>query len=423
MSKPRIKTFPSGLRYLPVHLPAQRTATILVLVATGSKYETKKENGLAHFLEHMCFKGTTLRPSPTQISREFDALGAEYNAFTTHEYTGYYTKVASLRLREALALVADIYKNPLFKEEEIEKEKGVIAGEIAMYEDIPMRKVSEDFMALLYGDQPAGRPIAGEKESVKTFMRRDFVRYRNSHYVAPNTLVVVSGAFDPASLHRLVRSEFSGLPAGRSPRMKKTVYQKNASRVCVSVKPSDQTHFVLGVPAYAQNDPRRPALTFLAGILGGGMASRLSERIREEMGAGYYIGASGNTFTDHGFLSVSAGVDSRRLEESIRAIIHEFARMRDEIVPDDEMERVRAGLIGRIFMGLESSDEYAEFFGVREILNRGIRTPEDIIRDLSRVTAKEIQAVARDIFKDGKLYLSVIGPGHDASQLEKLLVL
>jgi predicted Zn-dependent peptidase len=205
--------------------------------------------------------------------------------------------------------------------------------------------------------------------------------------------------------------------------MKRTVLKKNGPHVYVSAKPSDQTHMMIGVPAFSYSDPRRAALVVLSAILGGGMASRLFERVRERMGAGYYISASASSFTDHGFFSASAGVDSARLGESVTAILEEFARIRDVLVPEEELARTLSALVGRIVMGLESSDEYAEFYGVREILNRGIRTPEEVIRDLSRVTAAEVQSVARALFKEENLRISVIGPGHDAAQLEKLLVL
>lgn len=423
MHKPHSITLPNGIRYIPIPLPEQRTATVLVLVATGSAYETKKENGIAHFLEHMCFKGTTRRPLATQISMELDALGAEYNAFTTGEYTGYYAKVAAHRLPEAVDLVADLFNDPLLPADEIEREKGVIEGEIAMYEDMPMRKIGDDFQRLLYGDQPAGWSVAGEKETIRTFTRKDFLRYRASHYRTEGTVVIVAGSFDPARISALVRKQFSSALRGKAPAKKRTRKWTQGSRVAVTDKASDQTHLMLGVPAFGYGDKRRAALTVLSAVLGGGMSSRLFVRLREKMGVGYYVYAGAQVFIDHGFFAVSAGVDSTRVGEVIPAILEELSRMKDEYVDPAELVRVKALLSGRIDMGLESSDEYAEYFGIRTVLGRELKMPDAVKKELTKVTADEVRSLARVLFRGEGLRLAVIGPKHDPIQLEKLLIL
>lgn len=423
MPKPRTKTFPNGLRYLPVPIADTRTVTVLVLVATGSKYETKEKNGVAHFLEHMCFKGTTKRPSASQIAHELDAMGAEYNAFTGHEYTGYYAKVAAVHLPEALDIVADIYTGPLFKNEEIEREKGVIADEINMYEDVPMRKVADNFMALLYGDQPAGWPIAGPKETIRTFTREDFVAFRKKHYVASATTVIVAGKFDVRKTERLVRSAFATVDDGKKAAKPRTRDVQDVPKVHVMFKESDQTHLVLGVRSYGIFHRSRSALNVLASVLGGGLSSRLFRKVRDEMGVGYYVRAGNDAFTDHGFLAASAGVANERAAEVARAILGEFARMKKELVPDDELAKVKEYIAGRLVLGLESSDELAEYYGFQEALKKEMKTPEEAIREIRAVTAKDVRALARKIFTEQHLNLALIGPHKSPGEFQRLLTL
>jgi len=423
MGKPKTKSFKNGLRYLPIVMKEQRTVTVLVLVETGSKYETKEKNGLAHFLEHMCFKGTTKRPGALIVAHELDGLGAEYNAFTGHEYTGYYVKVAARHLPQAIDVVADISIDPLFKADDIEREKGVIADEINMYEDLPMRKVADNFMTLLYGEQPAGWPIAGPKETIRTFTREDFVRYRKEHYVASATTVVIAGAFDPKKTEKLVKEKFAQIRTGKKSGKKKVVDKQTSPAITVEQKGSDQTHLILGVRSYPIGHSSRAALNVLAGVLGGGMSSRLFDRIRAKMGVGYYVRAGNDSFTDHGFLAASAGVDNTRVAEVITAILEEFARMKNELLSDEELTKVKDYIAGRLVLGLESSDELAEFYGFQEVLKREMRTPEEAIKEIRAVTAKDVRALTKKIFVTEHLNLALIGPIKDDVTLRDLLVL
>src|SRR3989344_7246823 len=201
----------NGLRIILNSRKESLTTTVLVLVATGSKYETKEISGISHFLEHLCFKGTTNRPTALKITSELDALGAEYNAFTGEEYTGYHAKADARHTDKILEIVSDLYVNPIIPKEEIEKEKGVIIEEINMYEDLPMRKVQEVFTELLYGDQPAGWPIAGKKEVIQRMTREEIVNYRNAHYVGKATAILVSGAFDETAVMKKIEAGFANV--------------------------------------------------------------------------------------------------------------------------------------------------------------------------------------------------------------------
>ncbi|MDO8521539.1 MAG: pitrilysin family protein [bacterium] len=421
MKKPKIKKLANGLRVLFVPMPDQRTATALVLVEAGSKYETKEKNGVSHFLEHMCFKGTTNRPSQLKIAEELDSLGAEFNAFTGHEYTGYYAKTAAEFLPQTLDLISDIYANSLFKQEDIEQEKGAIVGEIGMYEDVPMRKVNHLFMELVYGDQPVGWEIAGPKELVTTFTREDFLAYRKKHYVPEATIVVVAGKFDEGKTLLLVKKQFGDLVKSKKEGKKKVDDHQEKPCALLHHKASDQTHLVLGVRGYPLSHRDHPVLGVMAAILGSGMSSRLFQKVRTEMGLGYYVHASNESFTDHGIFSASAGVVNERSAEAVSAILNEFKKLKDILVGASELTKVKDMIAGHLVLGLESSDELSEFYGFQEILRKKLLTPEEVIARLRKVTAGDIQRVARKIFVTKHLNLAMIGPAKEEARFRALL--
>lgn len=414
-------TLKNGLRVITVPLPHSLTTTILVLNETGSKYETKRINGISHFLEHMCFKGTKKRPTPNDINHELDDLGAESNAFTGHEYTGYYTKFESSHFDKALDVISDIFLNSTLPLEELKKERGVIEGEIDMYEDTPRRSVGDILTELLYGDTPAGWNIAGTKQSVRAIGRNDMVSYRAKHYVAKATVVVIAGNQRFGEKAKKIAEIFENTPAGVKSG-KKTVHEaQKKPAVKVKRKDTNQTHFVLGFRTFDIYDPRLPALEVLSGVLGGGMSSRLFRKVREEMGAGYYVGADCDPFTDHGFFSAHAGVANGRVAETVEAILGEVAKTKIDRVPDSEMSKTKNFLIGGMFSGLETSNAFAGYYGMREILHLPLITPKEKADAIRKVTASDIQKLAREIFVPEKLNLALIGPFASAAKFEKLL--
>ena len=414
-------TLDNGLRIITAPNDNSLAVTVLVLVEAGSKYETKEINGLSHFLEHMCFKGTEKRPRSIDISSELDGIGASYNAFTSMEYTGYYAKAEPRRFDKILDVVSDIYLHGIFDQKEIDKERGVIIEEINMYEDLPMRRVQELFTNLLYGDQPAGWDIAGRKEVIQKLNREDFVAYRNKHYLAQSTLVVVAGKFNEDEAVEKIKTAFASIKAGDKQAKIKTEESQAKPEIFLKNKKSDQTHLVLGARAFDIFDQRKYALQVLADILGGGMSSRLFQKIREEMGAAYYVRAENDLLTDHGYLSASAGIDHSKIEPVIKAILGEFRRFVDTPVEEGELQRAKDHLVGHLFLSLETSDEISGFYGGQEILTRKLTTPEDLAQKIQAVTAGEIMAVAKDIFQNQKLNLAIIGPFEDKEKFEAIL--
>ncbi len=413
---------PNGLRVITVPEEDSLTTTVLVLVEAGSKYETKEINGISHFLEHLCFKGTTKRPRAIEISTELDGIGAAYNAFTSQEYTGYFAKAQEKHFDKILDVVSDLYLNPVFDQAELNKERGVIIEEINMYEDLPMRRVQEYFMTLLYGDQPAGWDIGGRKEVINKVNREDVVNYRGQHYLAKSTVVVVSGKFDEEEAIKKINQAFSGIADTAKAAKLKTSESQAKPQMAIKFKETDQTHLVLGVRAFDIFDKRKYALQVASDILGGGMSSRLFQRIREELGAAYYVHAEADLYTDHGILSVASGVDKNKLEDVISAITHEFGKLKNETVEVQELQRAKDHLVGNLFLGLETSDQIAGFYGAQEILSRSIITPEELAQRVQAVTAEEIKSVGRDILKDERLNLAIIGPLKDKeTSLQPLL--
>ncbi len=397
------------------------TVTVLVLVETGSKYETKAKNGLSHFLEHMCFKGTTTRPNTSDLSKELDTLGCQYNAFTGQEFTGYYAKGKAADFPKLLDIVSDLYLNPLFKEEEIEKEKGVIVDEINMYDDLPMNKVHEVWMSLLYGDQPAGWSITGPRDIVRSMKRSDFVAYRNAHYVAGATTVVVSGNIDVTEAFKDITKKFNGISEGKKGGKKKTNDKQVAPAIATIHKETDQTHFIMGVRSFPVGDVRNPILSVLGGILGSGMSSRLFRKLRDEMGVGYYVRAGNSAFTDHGYFSIAAGVANDRLEEVLLAVLAEIELLKNELVSAEELSKVKEHLSGMMYLGLESSDDLAEYYGMQEVHHRDLLAPKEKEKLVRAVTAEDVRNIARKIFIEKNLNLALIGPFKDGEGFRKIL--
>ncbi|OGJ02687.1 hypothetical protein A3G06_02390 [Candidatus Nomurabacteria bacterium RIFCSPLOWO2_12_FULL_46_14] len=416
------KTLKNGLRVITVPMKDNPTATVLVLCEAGSKYETKKISGVSHFLEHMCFKGTTKRPKAIDISKELDALGSQYNAFTSQEYTGYYAKSDAKHFRQIFDIVSDIYLNSTFPDTEMQKEKGVIVEEINMYEDMPSRHVQDLMSELLYGDQPAGWNIAGDKKTILGMSRDDLVAYQQAHYLPEATVIVVAGQVTEKAVLREVKNIFGHVASGKKEKMARVAEAQKKPTALVSWKKTDQTHFVLGVRTYALRDVRNPALQVLAGILGGGMSSRLFQKLREDMGVGYYVRAYNEASTDHGFFQISAGVDNKRIYEVIEAVLHECRNLKNYPVQADELLKVQEFLIGNMKLSLESTDDIANFYGSQELLKREIRNAEQKAEEIRQVTAKEIQTLARSIFRDHKLNLALIGPFKDKSKFLKILI-
>jgi len=389
------------------------SVTVMSLVGTGSKYEQKENNGISHFLEHMCFKGTD-KKTGKEIMRYLDGLGAETNAFTDYELTGYYVKSINKHWKKTLAVVSDIYLNSNFPKDEMEKEKGVILGEISMYEDMPMRHVYDVFAELAYKDQPAGRTILGTPLNIKQMKREDFVNYHTDHYVAEATTVMLAGNIDHKEVVAEVKKCFANISSSKKVPKQKTKTDQKKLGLHVHYKKTDQTHIIAGYESYNLYHKDTLILKLIAAILGGGMSSRLFEILREDMGVGYYVRAGNQAQTDTGSFLISCGVDSSRVAEVITAIQKEITRMTSELVSDAELKKTKDFIIGNTFMGLESSDDLAFYYGQRSVHDLEMKTPKEAMAALQKISAKDMRRVARNVFKNERLNIAMIGPHKEA---------
>ncbi len=416
------QTLDNGLRLLTAPMPQVPSTTCFVFLAAGSRYETAQTNGIAHFSEHMFFKGTERRPTARDIGVEIDGIGGEFNAFTGKEYTGYYVKCASEHRGIALDVLTDMLRHSKFETEEIDREKGVIIEEMNMYFDTPRDFIGGVYEALVYGDQPLGWDIIGRKETVREATRDTFFDYLG-HWYRPSRMVVgVAGRLDGdvrADVERLLGDLEPAETGEPAPAVSK---EPTGISVKVHTKQSDQAHLIIGVPSYPLQHPDRYVLQILATVLGGGMSSRLFTEVRERRGLAYYVFGVNHSYTDAGSLYAQAGVDINRIDEAVTTIVDELKRIVDESVPAKELEKARNFAKGRFVLQLENPQGLILFGLRREVLEGGAVEPDEVIAALDAVTAEDVQRVAGAVIGGGALHLAVIGPFDDAQRFEKLLV-
>ena len=361
-------TFKNGLRVITVPMKGIQSVTVLVLVGTGSKYETKEINGLSHFVEHMLFKGTKKRGNALEVADTLDKVGGVYNAFTSQELTGYWAKVDVRHLDLALDWISDIFLNSKLEEKEIKKEKGVIIEEINMYLDEPRVYLSFLWGELLYKDQPAGWPVIGSKENILKFKRKDFVKYLKDHYSSKNTVVCLAGNINSSVVEKKVRQYFEKINCGSIKDKAAVVEKQKSPQSLIYFKKTDQTHLALGVRGVGINDPRKYAQDLLSTILGGYMSSRLFTEIREKRGLAYYVKTASENDTQTGYLVTQAGIDSRNTEKVISLILKEYSRIRNIKVSLEELKKAKENLKGTLALSLESSSAQASFYAGQELL-------------------------------------------------------
>ena len=416
-------TLSNGLRVITVPVKDNPAVMVSVVVETGSNYETKSQNGLSHFLEHMCFKGTVKRPKASEIAKELDGLGAENNAFTSNELTGYYAKVAKKHFSKLFEIISDLYLNPTLPAADLEKERGVILEEINMYEDLPQKKVWWVLSKLMYGDTPAGRSILGPRENIKSFTRRDFVDYRGKHYIAGKTIVIVAGDVSEQAVLKEVKKYFKNIPKDKKLSKPAVREKQKFPELLIHKKKTDQTHMVMAFRAYGAGDKRIPALMILAEILGKGMSSRLFTKLRGEMGACYYVRAGHDQYTDHGVLAISTGINVLRTKEVTKVLLDECSKLSKVLVSDEELQKAKEHNIGHLYMDLETTDSIAEFYADQEVSTGKLKRPQELEKAIRKVTAKDVLKVARDIFRNEKLNLAIVGNISDQKGLKKVLSL
>ena len=411
----------NGVRIITAPLKGTNTVTVLVMVNTGSKNENAKNRGISHFLEHMFFKGTEKRPTTLDISKELDKVGGAYNAFTGKEYTGFWAKTDKKHCDIALDVILDMLLNSKFSEEEIRRERGTILEELNMYLDNPMMHISDLFENLLYKNQPLGYDEIGNKKTITSVKRKDFIDYYKKHYTNDNIVVAIAGNFDKKKIRNNIKKYFNEAKSSGAKKQNKTYNKQNGPKLLIEYKKTDQTHLCLGVRGYGTNHKDKYVLSVLSVILGGNMSSRLFISVRERNGLAYYIYTSVADYKDVGYFAAQSGVNNKKCLEAIKIILDEFKKVKEEKISAEEIKRAKDYIKGRTNIALESSDAVASFVANQEIDTGKILTPEEKFAKIDKVTTDDLQRVANDIFVDNKLNLALIGPFKNKKAFEKIL--
>ena len=412
-------TLDNGLRVLTADLPYAQSVAVIVMLAAGSRYEAEEVSGIAHFSEHMFFKGTEKRPSTKAIAGAIDAIGGEFNAFTGKEYTAYYVKCAAEHRDVALDVLVDMLRNARFEEEEIEREKGVIIEEMNMYYDTPRDYIGSVYEHLLWGDQPLGRDIIGSKDTVRGATRETFMGYLDQWYKPSRMVVGVGGRIGDGLLER-AQELLGDLEDAETGEPEPTATHGNG-RVRIHTKQSEQAHVSIGVHSLPLDHPDRYAIQLLATVLGGGMSSRLFSEVRERRGLAYYVYGLNHSYTDAGTLYTQAGVDIDRIDDAVSTIAGELRKVATEPLPAEELEKARNFAKGRFVLQLESPQGLMLFGLRKEVLERRLPDPDEVLQGIDAVTSEDVARVASELIAADRLRLAVIGPFDDASRFEPLL--
>src|SRR6266581_2958528 len=400
-------------------MDSAQSVTCAIMLAAGSRYETPETNGIAHFAEHMFFKGTERRPTARDISMEIDGIGGEFNAFTGKEYTGFYVKCAAESRDIALDVLVDMLRNSRFAEEEIEREKGVIVEEMNMYYDTPRDFIGGVYEELLWGDQPLGRDIIGVKETIRDATRDTFMGYLDEWYKPSRMVLGVAGRIGDGLLER-TQELFGDLADAETGEPDATKPHANG-RVRVHTKQSEQAHVSLGVHSLPLDHPDRYAVQLLATTLGGGMSSRLFSEVRERRGLAYYVYGLNHSYTDAGTLYSQAGVDITRIDDAVATIAGELHKVVTEPIPAEELEKARNFAKGRFVLQLESPQGLMLFGLRKEVLERKLPDPDEVLGGIDAVTSDDVARVASELIAADRLRLAVIGPFDEPARFEALL--
>jgi predicted Zn-dependent peptidase len=397
---------PSGLRLLTERMPHVRSVSIGVWLARGSRHEPLEQNGIAHFVEHMLFKGTSTR-SAEDIAQTIDSIGGHMDAFTAKEYASYYIKVLDEHLPLAVDVLSDIVMRPAFSAEDITREKKVIAEEIKMVEDTPDDLVHELFTEGFWRNHPLGRPILGTKDTVESFSADGLRSYFRTAYSSPNLIVAAAGNIEHDHVRDLVARSFEGVPGVNEPLADRP--PPVIPHVLIRNKELEQSHICLGMNGYQQDHEDRYASYVLNTILGGSMSSRLFQNVREKRGLAYAVFSGLIAYRDAGSVTIYAGCANDAVGELIDVVITELRRLKNETLPESELRRAKDHLKGSLMLSLESTSSRMSHLARQEIYFDRHFGLDETLEGVERVTDDDVQRVSRDLFADGALSATVLG--------------
>lgn len=417
----KIKTLKNNLTLITIPIDSLESVTTLFAVGAGSRYETRKINGISHFLEHMFFKGSKKYPSAEIISTMVDSIGAINNAATSKEWTYYWIKSSAKHVELATDVISSMLKESLLEAEEVEREKGVIIEELRMYRDNPTRYIWDLYENLQFGDQPLGWDIGGDEGTINGMKRNDFVKYVDSLYAPTNSVLVYAGKL-PKDIEKLAEKYFDDLPARSEHKpLDYKLIKQTKPRSNVFYKKTDQANLILGVEAFDRYDKRRYAAKVLSAILGEGMSSRLFMQVRERRGLAYHVSSDSDSYLDTGMFINFAGLKLEKVYEGLKVIIDELNKISSEKVSGDELKKAKEMIRGRLSLRSESTNFLAEYFGVQYIMDKKLETFEDYLKEIDKVSEQDVMDLAKYLFDKSRFNLQVIAPIKDSSKFDKIL--
>lgn len=417
-------TLLNGLRVITIPMPSVPSATVTVWVKTGSRNETKRNNGISHFLEHMGFKGSKKRPTAKEISEVIDGIGGEFNAGTGKEYTNYYVKCRADDIKVAFDVLSDMIINPILDKKEIEREKGTIIEEIRMYEDTPMMKIGDVFEELIYSGTTLGMDISGTEKTVLGMKREDFINYRDNFYNSENIIVTVAGGVKNEEISKLATKYFSKLSTKKiSMESGEIKNHQLTPKIKLHNKKKEQTHVILGFLADGKNYKGKYAQTILSAVLGGGMSSRMFIEVRERRGLAYAVRTSMDRYSDIGYLGTYAGLDVSKATEAVKVMLDEHTKITNNQSPVTKAELTKAKefLKGHLALALEDTSDVNSFFGDQELFSKKVLTPDEVFKEIDSVTLDEVHFEAKRLFVPERLNLAIIGPYENSDRFDKII--
>ncbi len=398
-----------------------KSASLIVYVGAGSRHESDEQAGISHFLEHMVFKGTSLRPDPVEITQEVESVGGMLNAATSRENTNYWVKVPSAHLERAFDVMGDMLRNSVFDPVEIDKERGVIVEEIRGIDDTPDDLIHDVIDDLVWNGQTVGRSVIGSEKTVRAVTRQELFDYLHAQYRPDRIVISAAGDVDHEMVLRLTERYFGDLPVSSVDTFLHAESAQDKPRVRLVQRQTNEAHLCLGLPALPYTDERRYTQDMIDAILSSGMSSRLFREIRERRGLAYEVYSYFREYSDVGQGVVYAGIEPQRTPETVKAVLHEFSKLRDERVSDEELGRTKELRKGRIEMGLEDSRSVAGWIGSQELIFGDILTPDEVIERIQTVTSEDILDLSQCLFVPEHLSLAVVGPIASESELQSLL--
>lgn len=414
------KTAKNGLRIQALEMPGTNVITTIILVGAGSRYEEKEIAGISHFTEHMFFKGAQKYKNPKEVSEAVDSFGGAFNAFTGKEYAGYFIKSGKENFEKSLDILSDMLIHSKFDKTEIEKERGVILEEMAMYLDAPMYQISWDFERLVFGNQPLGRDQIGTQELIKNVSQKQFLDYKNALYVPENMVICIAGAVKEKDLEAVAKA-FEMEPQKQTKKPYPFDKSLATKKYKLRKKKTEQYHISFGMKTCSEIDERFPALRILATILGGNMSSRMFQNVREEKGLCYSIRTQVDEFSDTGLMTTRAGVKVTDVLKAVEAIRFEYDKIAKEGITEQELEKAKNYICGKTDLKTEDSEEIAHEYAKNELLFDIEKSLDDWKVLIRNVKKEEVNALAKEFLQPQNFRFSGIGPEIDETKLLELI--